>query len=165
VRVAIGHSATVAIVDGTPAETLADVVSSGLHLDPCELNSILQAVWPLMHGPLYHHKTALLIALFKRAGYVTDGVACPTGDLTVYRGEPVASEQRGISWTTDFKVARTYAQGYSTIGNVRVVQATAPPASVLARFNFEDEAVVEPDLLDNVEVKGYMPHFKFQMTW
>jgi hypothetical protein len=32
-------------------------------------------------------------------------------------------------------------------------------ASVLARFTFEDEAVVEPELQD-AHVKGYMPHFK-----
>jgi hypothetical protein len=140
---------------------MADLVKGGLELDPQELNGILQAVWPLMHGPLYQHDTATLLALFRRAGYVSDGVACPTTDLTVYRGEPVASGQRGISWTTDFHVARTYAQGYSTIGNVRVFQATAPMASVLARFTYQDEMVVEPELLTDVDVLGYIPHFKF----
>jgi hypothetical protein len=116
-----------------------------------------------MRGPLLRHDTAALLALFKRAGYVSDGVPYPTDDLRVYRGEPTASAQPGISWTTGFQVARTYAQGYSTIGDVQLLQATAPVASVLARFTFEDEVVVDPGLLEDVAVKGYIPHFKLSL--
>lgn len=147
----------------TPAETLDDLVRRGSELGQRELNGVLKAAWPLMHGPLFHHDTATLLALFKRAGYVSDGAPYPTHDLTVYRGEPVASGQPGISWTTDFQAARTYAQGYSTIGNVRVLQATAPVTSVLAWFTFEDEVVVDPDLLEDFAVKGYMPQFKLSL--
>jgi hypothetical protein len=139
---------------------LAELVNGGLELDPRELNGKLQTVWPLMHGPLFRHNTSTLLALFKRAGYVSDCVAYPADHLIVYRGEPVACGQPGISWTTDFQVARRYAQGYSTMGKVQVLQATAPPMSVLARFKHEDEVVVEPDLLEDIEVKGYLPHFK-----
>lgn len=90
-------------------------------------------------------------------------MACPSADLAVYRGEPIAGEQRGISWTTDCQMAMTYARGYSTIGAVQVVKATAPVASVLARFTYEDEVVVEPALLTHVEVLGHLPHFKLPM--
>lgn len=151
------------IVNRTPSETLADLVSGGLQLDPRELNAMLRDSWPLMHGPLYRYDTAALLALFRRAGYVSDGVACPSAELTVYRGELVASEQRGISWTTDFQMADTYAKGYSTEGNAQVLHAAAPVAAVLAQFTFEGEVVVEPELLMDVEVLGYRPHFKLPM--
>lgn len=138
-------------------------MSGGLEVDPGELNSVLQEVWPLLHGSLFRYDTATLLALFRRAGYVSDGPPSPEDDLTVYRGQPVAGGQRGISWTTDVQVARTYAQRYSTVGDVQVLQATASVASVLARFTNEDEVVVEPELLTDVAVKGYMPHFKLSL--
>lgn len=81
------------IVNRTPSETLADLVSGGLQLDPQELNAMLRDSWPLIHGPLYRYDTATLLALFRRAGYVSDGVAHPSAELTVYRGELVATEQ------------------------------------------------------------------------
>jgi hypothetical protein len=153
----------VLMMNRTPSETLDDLVDSGLQFPPEELNVILRTVWPLLHGPLYRHDVATLLALFRRAGYVSDGLPYPDGDLIVYRGEPTSTEHLGISWTTDRQVAVTYVQGYSTIGAVRVVQAAAPVESVLARFNFEDEIVVEPELLKDVEVLGYMPQFKLSM--
>ena len=41
-----------------------------------------------------------------------------------------------------------------------MLQAAAPVAAVLAQFTFEDEVVVEPELLTDVEVLGYRPHLK-----
>jgi hypothetical protein len=161
--VCVAMAATVKVVHPTPTETLAHLVSGGLELDRGELNSILRTAWPQMHGPLFHHDTAVLLALFRQAGYVSDGPAYPSHALTIYRGEPVASEQPGISWTTTYQVALTYARGYSTIGDVRLRQATAPVTSVLARFLFEDEVVVDPGLLEDVAVKGYIPHFKLSL--
>jgi hypothetical protein len=134
-----------------------------LQLDPQELNAMLRDTWPQMHGPLYHHNTATLLALFRRAGYVSDGVTYPSAELTVYRGELVASGQQGISWTTEFQVADTYAKGYSTEGNAQVLRAAAPVTSVLARFTFEHEVMVEPDLLKDVKVLGYRPRFKLSL--
>lgn len=61
-------TATVTIVNRTAAETLADLVSGGLELDPGELNGILREVWPQVHGPLYRHDAGTVIALFRRAG-------------------------------------------------------------------------------------------------
>jgi hypothetical protein len=33
----------------------------------------------------------------------------------------------------------------------------------LARFTFEDEVVVDPGLLKNVDVRGYRPQFKLEL--
>jgi hypothetical protein len=38
------------------------------------------------------------------------------------------------------------------LGDVRVIQATAPPECVLAQFTYEDEFVVEPGLLTDLNV-------------
>jgi hypothetical protein len=40
-----------------------------------------------------------------------------------------------------------------------VLQATAPPVAVLARFAAEDEVVVQPDLLIDIVNLGGFPHF------
>jgi hypothetical protein len=56
-------------------------------------------------------------------------------------------------------LARRYAQGYATAGRTEVVQAIAPPAAILARFAQDTEVVVAPELLNNVENIGYIPHF------
>lgn len=56
-----GLAATVAIVNRTPTETLADLVNIGLQRDSRALNGIIQAIWPLMHGAavsLRHGHTA-----------------------------------------------------------------------------------------------------------
>jgi hypothetical protein len=158
------HAATLVVMSPTPSEALSELVNSGLELDRRELNGMLRAVWPLAHGPLFRHDAPTLTTLFERAGYVSDGVAYPTDDLIVYRGDLVACGQPGISWTTNFQVAKTYAQGYSTMGNVQVLQASAPPLAVLARFKHEDEVVVKPELLENIEVKGYLPRFKLSLA-
>lgn len=150
-------------MERTPAETLGDLISRESPHDPGELNSTLKTVWPLLHGPLYRHDATVLMALFKRAGYVSDSVAYPDADLTVYRGEPVSSEQHGISWTTDSQVAWKYARDYSTIGKVQVLQAVAPVEAILAQFTYEDEVVVEPNLLKEVKSLGYMPQFKLPL--
>jgi len=148
----------------TPAETLANLVATGRQLPPADLNALLRDTWPLMHGPLYHYDTATMLALFKRAGYVSDGVAYPSAELTIYRGEPVSATQPGVSWTTDRQVATKYANGYSTVGHARVRQATAPVEAVLAQFTYEDEVVVDPGLLKNVTVLGYRRHFTLPIS-
>jgi hypothetical protein len=151
-------------VDRAPRESLAHLLSSDAQLPPHQLNAALQEIWPRLHGPLHQHDPVALVELFKRAGYVTDGVPSPTASLTVYRGELVSAQSPGISWTTHRQTAMTYAQGYSTVGAVRIVQAMAPPGCVLARFTYEDEVVVDPDLLTDVEALGYLPHFKLTMS-
>ena len=135
-----------------------------MELDPQEVNAALREVWPQMHGPLHRYDQDTLLGLFRHAGYVSDGLAFTVADQTVYRGEPVTSGRRGISWTTDLEVADTYAKGYSTGGNAQVLQAVAPVASVVAQFTHEDEFVVDPGLLAGVKVLGYRPHFTLSLA-
>lgn len=84
----------------TPDETLKGLLSSGSQLPPSELNVRLTLLWPLLHGPQRNQDATALVALFRHAGYVSDGLPFPNGDLTVYRGELVSSRKPGISWTT-----------------------------------------------------------------
>jgi len=147
----------------TPDEELAELLTSGSQLQPSKLNARLRAVWPLLHAPQRKHDGATLVDLFRQAGYVSDGMAATDSALTVYRGELVAEAEPGISWSAEFQIARSYAQRYSTVGHTRVLQATAPPTAVLARFNQEAEVVVEPELLDDIKNLGYIHHFKLPM--
>jgi len=144
----------------TPDEQLAELLTSGSQLPPPELNARLRNLWPLLHAPQRTSDATALVALFQRAGYVSDGIPVPNRELTVYRGELVSSREAGIAWTTDVEVATQYARGYTTAGNTRVLQATAQPAAVLARFNQEGEVVVAPNLLRRIENLGGFPHFK-----
>lgn len=57
------------------------------------------------------------MALFQRAGYVSDGLTKPGSALTIYRGELVSIREPGIAWTADLQIARQYAQGYATAGD------------------------------------------------
>jgi hypothetical protein len=143
----------------TPAKAMAELMTSGLSLEPPAVSAALAHAWPLLYGPLRYYETERLIALFRHAGYVTDGPARPDSDLTVYRGELAGSANTGISWTTDQAVATKFARNYTTAGQTHVLQATATPESVLARFILEDEVVIEPDLLVAVTSLGCFPHF------
>ena len=140
----------------TPAEVLAELAVNGLNLPPAELRAKLMTIWPLQHGPLDRYKATTLIALFKGAGYVSDGPQRPEESLITYRGQ-LAGSTMGISWSTDLQTAKTYIQRYSPEGQTEVLRATAPIESVLARFSYEDEVVVEPDMLVNVESLGGYP--------
>jgi hypothetical protein len=77
-------------VNRTPDEILDDLVSGVMQPGPQELNGILREVWLQMHGPLHRCNQAVLLALFRHAGYVCDSVAYPPADLSIYCGEPVA---------------------------------------------------------------------------
>jgi hypothetical protein len=143
----------------TPREELAELLNgSGLRLAPDVLNSRLQAIWPeLRGGQLHGYDQAALIALFQRAGYVSDGPTYPDADLTVYRGEPATATGRGISWSLSLEVATTYARGNAIDGTTYVWRASAPPAGVLAQFVQDAEVVLEPDQLTAPEVVGHFP--------
>jgi hypothetical protein len=140
----------------TPEETLAELLKDDSQHLIAETNAILQAIWPLLHAPQRRHSMAELVALFQRAGYVSDGLPQPSGALTIYRGGLASMHGPGISWTADLQIAKQYAQGYATNGEARVIQATAPPEAILAQFHRESEVVVTPDLLrDREELGGF----------
>jgi len=145
----------------TPEQAFADLMATGPSRPPGELRVLLAQIWPELHAPLRMFGSAVLMALFRRAGFVSDGPPQPGGDLLVYRGELADPANPGIAWSTDEAVATDYARRYSTAGQTRVLQATAPPMAVLARFAAEDEVVVQPDLLIDIVNLGGFPHF----TW
>jgi hypothetical protein len=139
---------------------LAQLLSGSSGVPAAELNVRLRLIWPGLRAPQRTHPAAGLIALFRRAGYVSDGPPQPAQVLLVYRGELAGKGDPGISWTTDPQTARQYAQGYATLGDTRVMRAVAPPAAVLARFRHDAEVVVVPELLMDVECLGFIPHFQ-----
>jgi hypothetical protein len=143
----------------TPEQTLAELLEDGSYYSATEANATLRAIWAQLHAPQRRHSAAELVTLFRRAGYVSDGILSPSSAVTIYRGELLRSAEAGISWTADPQIARKYAQGYATVGATRFVRAIAPPEAVLARFNQEEEVVVDPDLLRNVEELGRLPYF------
>ena len=140
---------------------MADLMTHGLSRQQADVNTALRQTWPELHGPRRHWDTARLVALFRHAGYVSDGPLRPHAGLMVYRGELAGSPDPGISWSTDKAVAVKFAQGWASAGLTVVWQAVAPPDSVLARFGLEDEVVVQPDLLADVASLGGFEHF----TW
>jgi hypothetical protein len=140
-------------VDGARAKT-------GPVLPAAELNGTLRLIWPSLRAPQRACLASELVALFRRAGYVSDGQPEPAQVLMVYRGKLAATGDPGISWTTDLQIARRYAQGYAIVGDTRVMRATAPPAAILARFQRDAEVVVTPELLTDAQCLGIIPHFQ-----
>jgi hypothetical protein len=94
-------SAPTATVGGvnrpTPTEALAELVATGRSRPPAELRVLLAEIWPELHAPLRNYGSAVLVALFRRARFVSDGPPRPDGDLLVYRGEPVDPASPGIA--------------------------------------------------------------------
>jgi hypothetical protein len=82
----------------TAAEVLAELAVNGLQLPPAELRAKLMMIWPLQHGPLHHYRAATLIALFKRAGYVSDGPLYPDESLIIYRGQIAGAASIATLW-------------------------------------------------------------------
>lgn len=144
----------------TPDQELARLLRTGSVLPAGELNGSLCLIWPGLRAPQRTHLASELIALFRRAGYVSDGLPEPAQDLLVYRGELAGTGDPGISWTADPQIARRYAQGYATVGDTRVMRATAPPGAILARFQHDAEVVVVPELLMDAECLGSIPRFQ-----
>jgi hypothetical protein len=143
----------------TLEQALAELLENGSRRRAPEVNAILRSIWPELRAPQRSHHGLELVTLFRRAGYVSDGIPQPDSTITVYRGELVGGREPGISWTADIEIATRYARGYATVGHTRVVRADAPPAAVLARFTPDAEVVVAPELLTGVETAGYVHHF------
>ncbi len=58
-----------------------------------------------------------------------------------------------------FKLRSGMRRDMPTVGDTRVLQATAPPMAVLARFAQEAEVVVAPHLLRDITELGSIKHF------
>src|SRR5215470_9208330 len=102
---------------------LDDLLNSYSSLVPSELSGRLREIWPQLHGPLHHYEASAITALFRRAGFVSDGIPYPDGNLTIYRGEPACAKEPGISWSNSRNVATKYARDYRTIADTRVMRA------------------------------------------
>jgi hypothetical protein len=142
----------------TPEQSLAELLRGDPRRDAPEMNAILRSIWSQLHAPQHSHAAIELVALFQRAGYVSDGIPQPDTEIVVYRGELISTHEPGISWTTDFQIAKRYARNYATVGTTQVLQGTAPPAAVLAQFAREAEVVVVPALIRDTKSLGYVPH-------
>ncbi len=147
------------LMNMTPEQSLAELLEAGSQRPAPEVNAILRSIWPQLHAPQRSHAGTDLVALFRRAGYVSDGIPQPNTEITVYRGQLVNTQEPGISWTANLETAKRYARGYATAGHAQVVQAIASPAAVLGRFAPDAEVVVASELLRSVETVGYIPHF------
>jgi len=124
-----------------------------------DLQQVLPTLWTNFRGPIHAFGKAACLSLFKRAGFLTNGPELPTQPLTIYRGEIRRPGQHGISWTTNERVARSYARGYTTVDVTVVVSATVQPGSILATFSEESEVVVDPDSLGPIKEEGQFPYF------
>lgn len=144
----------------SPDQEFTRLLRTGCALPAAELNASLRLVWPRLRAPQRTHPASDLVTLFRRAGYVSDGLPQPAQAVPVYRGELTGNAEPGISWTTEAQIARRYAQGYATAGDTRIIRATAPPAAILARFIDDAEVVVVPGLLMDAECLGFVPHFQ-----
>jgi hypothetical protein len=124
-----------------------------------ERKAQLRDRWSLLHGPLHVIEPSELVRLFRSVGFVSDGFEQPATSLTIYRGALAVDDARGMSWSTDDKHAGSYASGYRTVGATCLWRASCPPEAVLARFAFEYEVVVDPEMLIEITVIQALPHF------
>jgi hypothetical protein len=143
----------------TPIERLAHLVSTGPTTQPDVVNAELREIWPQIHGPHRNHGPAVLVSLFRYAGYVSNVGPKTATAMTIYRGAVADAAQQGMAWTTDRQIAVTYAQRYSTVAETTVLQATAQPIAILALYEQESEVVVDPDILINVRILTRIPWF------
>jgi len=74
--------------------------------------SVVADAWSVAEHPERGMEACLWVKLFRSAGYTHDGLpaAPPTQPITVYRG-CTPDGLKGMSWTSDLAVARTFAHG------------------------------------------------------
>ena len=130
-----------------------------------ELQKALSHAWVLCEqdDTLDNPVIAEVIECFRACGFTTDasGIDAPQEPLKVYRG----GLPHGIAWSTEFSVAKSFAE--RSIGPGRVAEpiygAITPPEAVLARFQSrnESEVVVEPRLLHDARRADF--DFDFDM--
>ena len=65
----------------TPAETMAELITSGLALEPPAVNAALADAWSLLHGPQRYWPTERLVAVFRHADSVMDGPPLPDSGM------------------------------------------------------------------------------------
>ena len=122
-------------------------------IDKVALRAMLQQYWTGVYlnetGPVnLRRETA--INIHERAGYVSNGVLQADEVLYVWQGtrgiHPLTNNSwRATSWTTNPDYAARY-------GATMIWQAQIYGRLILARYNYFDEAVLDPAELTNIEV-------------
>jgi hypothetical protein len=120
-----------------------------------ELRDILREHWTRCDAP--GDTVEALLALFQRAGYVSDTDDRLIGKLTIYRGTFGNDPSQGLSWTLDKGKAGWFAsRGARGVPRDRSAQtvwrATVDASAILGYFVERDEAevIVAPKALRNV---------------
>jgi hypothetical protein len=115
-----------------------------------ELRDILRDHWPRCDAP--GSVTDELLALFRRAGYVSDTSQRLTGEVAIYRGTLGEDPREGLSWTLSEEQARWFAsRGARGVPRDRSTQtvwrATVDASQILGYFveRGEDELIVAPE--------------------
>lgn len=124
-------------------ECFQRVMALGLGLPPDALNRMLEMYWSLTESPSAYG-TGRLVALFERAGFVTDApdVPPPLEPMTVFRGVPATGKARGLSWTPDEHKGGWFARRGSILVPGIVYAAEIDPQHVLGIFHERGEAEV-----------------------
>jgi hypothetical protein len=122
-----------------------------------ELRDILREHWTRCDAP--GDATEALLALFQRAGYVSDTDRTLTGELAIYRGTFGDDPNRGLSWTLEESKAQWFAfRGARGVPRDRSMQtvwrATVDASAILGYFveREEAEAIVAPQTLEDVRL-------------
>lgn len=120
---------------------------------PALLGKLLVALWTDCEAPERVIYPRVWVAMFRHAGIVGDARStAPSEPLTIYRG-CTADGLRAMGWTTDVKMARTFAaERHGT--TARVYRAEISKVGVLALLDQgnENEVIIDPAYLGDVEV-------------
>ena len=122
------------------------------------LQELLPELWSRQEYPENIYSPSVYRRLFRSIGFTIDGVRAelPVGLTTVYRG-CLPFLKRGMSWSTDPDIARTFASGKMRGRSVGCVfSAEVPPSRILAMIETrtECEVVLDTRGLQISELKG-----------
>lgn len=143
-------------------------------LTPEEKSRLICEVWEEAEWPVAALGERRWLEMFKETGFVTTGPERPDSEALAYRGAPVDTKGRGMSWSVDRERAEWFATRWARNFDVpaAVYRATLPPRAILALVGFDDgsrhekEFVVNPNMLRGrieieaktmVEVKEGLP--------
>lgn len=118
------------------------------------LRALIIEAWQLPEFPQLALGERRWLEMFRASGFVSDtGRDPPDAPMTLYRGAPLHTRGRGMSWTPDAEKARWFAarRPYFTARlPAGLFRATVPPHAVLALIEEgrgENEAVLNPRCL------------------
>lgn len=152
----VGHEEMNKVLPLIPRRDRFDTIASLADALPAvDLNLLLVEWWTDTEFPSLYG-TGRIVALFRRAGFVSDrGEAPPTGPLIIYRGvgEGVPTP-RGVSWTLSEERAAWFARRFTFATGDTVYAAEIMPEGVLGILHERDEAevLVDPRRLRRLRV-------------